>query len=119
MNTLKKARQKLARQTGESITEVLVAVLISSLALVILAGMIRSSGSMVSRSQETMDRYIQQENNLATRTGASVAGTVTVKNSAGAAVKLTDSAQTQLPVRYFTNAELGGDPVVSYEGTGS
>ena len=49
--------KKLKSQAGESISEVLIALLISSLALVMLASMISATNNIVSKSKSTMEDY--------------------------------------------------------------
>lgn len=50
-------KKRLRSQKGETIAEVLIAMLISALALTMLAVMISSTLSMVSRSKDKMDEY--------------------------------------------------------------
>ena len=52
-----KVIRKLKSSSGESIAEVLIALLLSSLALIMLAGMINASGNMVSTSRKTLEAY--------------------------------------------------------------
>lgn len=55
---MKRALRKLRGRTGESIGETLVALLISALALVMLAGAIASATGIVTRSNEAIrQRY--------------------------------------------------------------
>ena len=61
---MKKIAQKLKNKGGESISEVLVALLISSLALVMLASMIGTTTRLVTRSKDTMREYYQAANIL-------------------------------------------------------
>ena len=49
--------KKIKSQAGETIAEVLVALLISSVALVMLAGMIASTTNLVTRSKSKMEAY--------------------------------------------------------------
>ena len=55
---------KMKYQAGETIAEVLVALLISSLALVMLASMISSTQSMVAKSEQKMNAYYDVNNKL-------------------------------------------------------
>ena len=46
---------------------------------------------------------------------SSLEGTVTVQDASGTALRLSDEAAgTEIPVLYYTDAELGGYAVVSY-----
>ena len=56
--------RKLQSKAGDSIAEVLIALLISSLALVMLASMISSSANMITKSKSNMDDYYLKMNNL-------------------------------------------------------
>ena len=58
------AWKKLNSQRGESLTEVLVALLVGALAITMLAGAIVSSQQMIRHSGEVMDRYYQENNQL-------------------------------------------------------
>ena len=49
--------KKIKSQAGETIAEVLIALLISSVALVMLAGMIASTTNLVTRSKSKMEAY--------------------------------------------------------------
>ena len=56
--------KKLDNKDGDSIAEVLVALLISSLALVMLASMITSSSKMITTSKKKMQDYYLESSNL-------------------------------------------------------
>lgn len=57
-------RNKLGSSSGESISETLVALLISALALVMLAGVIAASSRIVTRSRESMSTYYDNCNEM-------------------------------------------------------
>lgn len=65
-----KCRRRLKNRGGETITEVLVALLISALALTMLAAMIAAATRMVDQSRKSLDDYYKAENNLAALSGA-------------------------------------------------
>ena len=115
-------RKKLKSQRGESIGEVLAALLISALGLVLLAAMITSATRMIDRSKTALESYTNQENLLATKTGDS--GTVTVEVIVNGKLissrKLTeeehlDDTTPYFQVEYFKAAPLGGKSVISYD----
>ena len=54
----------LKSQAGETISEVLIALLISSIALVMLASMISATNSMVGKSNRKMEEYYSKNENL-------------------------------------------------------
>lgn len=119
-------KSKLNNKSGESITEVLVALLISSLGLLLLAGMITSTNRIVSRSKEATRNYIEQNNALVEQGTSSETETGTVSFYRGDSTKLTltkltYSSDETIGVTYYTNEQTGSTPVTAYkktEGTG-
>lgn len=71
MKLLKNIRNKIKNNNGESISEVLVALLISTLGLVMLATMITTSTKIITRSEESMKQFVDAENALADPSGIS------------------------------------------------
>ncbi len=103
---MKKMIKKLKAQAGESIAEVLIALLISSVALVMLASMISSTQSMVSKSKTKMSAYYQANNALETCSGTSASASVSM--TGGAAV-----ITAPIPnVLLYTNSEFGNNNTV-------
>ena len=101
--------KKLNRQSGETLTETLVALLIAALALVMLAGMISSTTRIVTRSRTTMNSYYA-ENNMVAEQGASE-GTAYI--TLGLVNGGTEESK-QYSVSVYLNDTLGNTPVVSY-----
>ena len=83
------------------------ALLISSLALVMLASMIASSTDMVRRSETYMREYTSAGNSMADRTGSVSTGTVSMSFGDSG----TSSTQT-FPVSYYVNEK--NSQVVAY-----
>ena len=54
---MKRVLKKLRGNAGESIAETLVALLISALALVMLAGAVSAASNIISKSNEKMNEY--------------------------------------------------------------
>ncbi len=54
---MKQTANKLLSRAGETIAETLIALLISTLALMVLAGMISSTGNLVKSGKDKMDAY--------------------------------------------------------------
>lgn len=106
--------EKLKSQVGESIAEVLIALLISSLALVMLASMISSTTSMVSTGKSAMKEYYACNEDLEklTKTEEKTTKTegvsITIKLAAGTSI-----AEKTIPVTVYGN-ECLGKPVYSY-----
>lgn len=108
----KSAAGKLKSNKGETISETLVALLISSLALTMLAGAITASANLVEKSRTKMDSYYaasEQENGVIKMSGAGTEGTVTITAVSGGL-----DAQTYTIV-YYGNEEFTRYPVYSYK----
>ena len=73
----KRIKRRLRSQNGETIAEVLIALLISAIALMMLAQMVGNSTGLIVRSEETMDEYYEAVNPLADRNAADKTGMVT------------------------------------------
>ena len=108
-------RNKLRGKAGESIGETLVALLISALALVMLAGAITASARMIKQSEGALADYYSALNDVADHKTAGEDGsaiTVTIKEKeASTTIKLFDTDRTYLYSRYEAFA---GTPIVSY-----
>ena len=61
-------RKKLHKKGGETITEVLVALLITSFAALILAGAVGTAQRVNQKNAATLKKYYENSNNLAART---------------------------------------------------
>ena len=119
---------KLRSTSGESIAETLIALLISSVGLVMLASMITASARLITKSKSAMESYYGANNYLESRGEDAAAGsagtgdnsplkngsmTITLKP---AAVSFGSSVDSEtFTVNYYENATIGGKPVVSYE----
>lgn len=104
--------QKLRSRIGESIAETLVALLIASLALIMLASMIRSTVSMVTRSEETMTAYYAANDALETGSAAGINALLTLRS--------TETGVTwERSVIAGENTQISRTPVVSYRLSGS
>ncbi len=107
---IRKMVKKLNSRSGESITETLVALLISALALVMLAGAITAAGRVVTSSKDKLDDYyLENEKVVEVNTDA-----VTLTDG----VKITDASGTvtehSYSIKYYKNAEFTRNPVISY-----
>lgn len=112
---LTRMNEKLKNKSGESISEVLVALLISALAIVLLASMIAASTNMVMKSKAKFKEYADAENAIVERNGSDVSGTVQIVDSNDNPISLTDGAGTGIQVAYFTNDESVRHTVRSYK----
>lgn len=95
-------RRRLKNRRGETITEVLVALLISALALTMLAAMIASASKMVEQSRDRLDGYYKAENDLADPSGAAL--------GQGQVVLQGEGSSDSWSVDYYTD----GDSLVAY-----
>ena len=59
---MKRFFKKLKSRAGESIAEVLIALLVSSIGLVMLASMISTSGSIIKKSRDALEHYYEDAN---------------------------------------------------------
>ncbi|MBQ6401262.1 MAG: hypothetical protein IJI20_03135 [Firmicutes bacterium] len=73
---MKKLLSKVRNKAGETIGETLVALLISSFALVMLAGAISASSGMITKSTDAMQAYYEESNEIVE---GSDSGTITLK----------------------------------------
>lgn len=111
---MKRMMKKLRSRAGESIGETLVALLISSLALVMLAGAIGAAARMVTRSKTAMEAYYATDKGMVERAASAGAGTGSV------ALSGTDGTETitgSYSVNYYQNS-LGSTAVFSYAPSG-
>ena len=107
----KRIMKKLRDHSGETIAETLIALLVSALALVMLAGAIGTAARVVTTSERTMQAYYLANNNLATPgdSGGTNDGSATIKID-----KKIANETTGFSVQYTKNPVLGGKPVVAY-----
>ena len=128
---LRRIRAKLKARRGEALAEILVALAISAVGMVLLAGMIMSSADMIKTSKDKMDDYIKAQNSIVQQETSELTGTVTFNRTIEdegtetiTAFVLTDEWKdlggdpVELTVHYFVNSEIGGKSVVSYRAQG-
>ena len=106
----RRIRKKLKSQAGESIGEVLIALLISSLALVMLASMISATNNMVKNSDTAMKDYYACCNDLEkfTKTQTNV-----IKSTGGITITGSGLKTDSISVDVYKNNSLG-DKVYAY-----
>ena len=116
LKMINRIKEKLHNNKGESIAEVLVSLLISSLALVMLASMINSSSRIIQSSKVNMESYYSANNALEARTGtASGSGTLSIEDGSNKAVHLSYGGGT-VSVNYYKNDNApSGKQVVSFK----
>lgn len=102
-----KLAKKLRRQTGETIAETLVALLIAAVALMMLAGMISSTLNIVSASKTTMEAYYDAGAALEQQSGTAIEGTVQITGT-----QLSVSPAPE--IRLFENKTFDNKVVYAY-----
>ena len=124
---MKKRLRKLKNSRGETITETLVALLIASIALVMLASMISSTSSIVTTSTKAMQEYYNANNRMLSHGTAATVGEGTGSGSAegntmGSAqitfsITGTESTLTLGPknITLYENNRFEKTPVISYQ----
>ena len=105
--------KKLRSRAGESLSETLVALLISSLALVMLAGAVTAATRVVTRSKDKMTEYYAADADLATRAEADGSLTLTLTDTADPLLALPD-----INASYYENDAFPSRPVIAYAKTG-
>lgn len=111
MDMKKKLRKKLKNNKGETITEVLVALLISVLSLTLLAGMISASVSMTDKSRKNITDYYTAENTLElNQDKVEETADVSFIDSADEDVKLSSGS---IKVNVYSNGD-GKNEILSY-----
>lgn len=121
MSAVNRIRAKLTSKAGDSIGETLVALLIGSLALVMLAGAVSSGARVIFRSEKKMDEYYLENNKISSMEEGAETLSVTLKektgDGTGEAVSLTG---TDLPVsaNAYTNSVFENNKVISYSYSG-
>lgn len=110
--------KKLKGNAGESLAEVLIALLIAALALTMLASVISSAARMITQSKDTMAKYYMANDALTTHKTNAESATVidsgelklTIKQKVGdnytAANLISSTENKSLPVQYFVNKVL-------------
>ena len=107
------ARKKLSRNTGETLTETLVALLIAAIAITMLASMIMTSRSLIDSSKKRFDAYYIENNALSKHSGTSTSGTATLSEGT-TPVQLVNGSDS-VSVNLFTNGEAPSNkPIISY-----
>ena len=110
---IRRIRRKLSGTSGESISETLVALLIASLALTMLAGAITSSFSVVTKSRQKLKSYYESAENLVEISEESEGGT-----DGSVTVTLDGNTLGTYPVVVAENREFERKPVAAYKYSG-
>ena len=101
---------KLKSQAGETIGETLVALLISALALTMLAGAISTAAKLITKSETVMETYYDGITSLGNPNaeGLSIAFSDEVK-------LIGDSTSGSIGVKFAKNEAFGSKPIIAYK----
>lgn len=97
---------------GETLTEVLVAILISCLAILLMATVIAASFNINETSRKAMDDYYKKSNDIAGHVSGTFDGEGTVAitlSSGGTTITLENGS-----VGYYINEQLDDEAIVSF-----
>ena len=115
MKLLRATVKRLKSKKGESISEVLVALLLSTLGIMLLAGMINASANMITKSKDKIKDYVEAENGIVAQSSSGVSGTVSFTNIEGTeTIKLNEDGNS-VTVNYYENDQAGKYTVKSYK----
>ena len=102
-------RAKLGSRAGESLTETLVAVLIVSLASILLVTMVQASRRVVTRSGSAYSYYISEHNDLAVEGSSQGSGTeITISPADG---NSSDNSLSEIKEHVTVKTEKNGNTV--------
>ena len=108
--------KKLKGTAGESLAEVLIALLIAALALTMLASVITTAARIITQSKQKMSEYYTKNDTIALRSASGDdlgEWTVTVKDASDSSVNLV-SGVSSIAVEYYVNDTLSNLPVVAF-----
>ena len=121
MKLLKRIKGKIKNEKGESLSEVLIALLVSVLGMVLLASMITASTNIIMKSKNKMKQYVTAENYVVGHTDTETppegitAGTGTVSTGDKPLVNDIGGSTNPLAVSFYSNNVFGNKPVVVYK----
>lgn len=108
-----RAWRKLHSTLGESIGETLVALLVSTLGIMLLAGMIVASTRLIMQSEETLSKYYTANNIISAQDIGDTKGQLKI-TIADKSVSRHFYDIVIEDVNCYTNTEIGNTPIVSY-----
>lgn len=109
-----KAIKKLHSQAGETIAETLLALLVSALAMVMLAGAISTAARLINRSETVMQAYYEGLNKLGTPNTAGISISLTDSDNAVVYFPGSDRVSASISVNYAMNDAFNNRPVIAY-----
>ena len=112
--------RRLKRRSGESIGEVLISVLISAVALVMLASMITTSAGLVKTGKDKLQRYYVGQDALTQYSETDVPEGVTIAADS-VTIRQEDGSEVYavVEVECFVEEGVDGTKLISYRKAGS
>jgi len=114
-------RGLLASRRGESLVEVLVSIVVSGLAILMLATTIAAAVHVITENRDFTTKYFAKSNAIvmADNSGGAEEGTgeVTLKSSGDSAVQLEQGSEgsNSITVTYTVSEDVAGEVMASYE----
>ena len=109
-NLYRRIRAKLGSKSGESISETMVSVLISALALVMLAGAVSTASHVITESKDKLSSYYDNNEKIVTmQTGGESGHEIEIKPKDGS------TPWAKVPVTCYINDTFSSDPVITYK----
>ena len=112
---IRKLRHKI-NSKGETLTETLVALLVASISVAMLASMIVVASRMLTRSEANLTEYYNADAQMVAKDPASLLakGSLIIKDDVGSVLKI---GGDDVRAQFFANKEARKNPVVSYSYT--
>lgn len=108
-----KTLAKLSGRSGETLAEVLIALLIAALAMTMLAAAISSSAKMITKSKQKMEQYYSESDRMAEQSGDTTGKLSINLSQSGSAVYLLKNGQP-LTAAFTVNDEIARTKVIAY-----
>lgn len=99
--------KKLKSQSGESISEVLIASLVVSLAFIMVLSLIMASQKIIKKTDDMMEQYYSDRNAYEEQTVSSSAttGSIVVSNTSGTGCAVTGSIDVTIQAKTINNED--------------
>lgn len=115
-------KNKLHSRAGESIAETLIALLIGAVSLIMLAGAVSASSSIITRSRKTMDSYYTANEIVVTEpasiSDSTIKAAIVSGNTSGNKIEMQQSGSKiegcEYAVTYYENTAFSKTPVIAY-----
>lgn len=123
MRVLQKVKSKLKQNNGETLSEALIAMLVSVLGMVLLASAITTATNLVITSKKKMQSYWSAERTMIlnsdgkelTESYSPNIGTIQIMNELGTKViPLTDESDSSIMVKYVTSRFGSKDRIIIF-----